>query len=72
MVSHGLLNTGAINVGVRHAASPGCHLTGFGDIMMTKDEKSPSVDGIVAKPVTAGELQAGGPASPKGVLERVR
>ncbi len=66
-----MLNTGAINEGVRHAASPGCHLTGFGDIMMTKDEKSPSVDGIVAKPVTV-ELQAGGPASLKGVLERVR
>ncbi len=56
-MSHGLLNTGAINAEVRHPASPGCHLTGFGDIMMTKDEKPPSVDLMVATPVTAGELR---------------
>ena len=42
------------------AASPGTPvilLTGFGDIMMAKDEKPPSVDLIVAKPVTVGGLR---------------
>ena len=42
------------------AASPGTPvimLTGFGDIMMARDEKPPSVDLIVAKPVTVGNLR---------------
>ena len=42
------------------AESPGTPvimLTGFGDIMMARDEKPPSVDLIVAKPVTVGDLR---------------
>jgi CheY-like chemotaxis protein len=42
------------------AASPGTPvilLTGFGDIMMARDEKPPSVDLIVAKPVTVEGLR---------------
>ncbi len=33
------------------------HLTGFGGIMMTKDEKPPSVDLIMATPVTVEGLR---------------
>ena len=55
-----LLNRRTINEEVRPAASPGTPvsmLTGFGDIMLATDEKPPSVDLVVAKPVTVGDLR---------------